>query len=76
MGYTIIGSIGYTMDEEQIDRLCSKLGVKHISTLIDQDNDRYPLHFIDVKSIVSTNRTDLTKQVKEIFGSNFEVKLR
>jgi len=72
MDYTIIGSIGYTMDEEQIDRLCSKLGVKHTSTLVDQDNDRYPMHFIEVES-----KLFLTLgRVHDVFGHNFEVKLK
>lgn len=70
MDYVIIGTIGYTMGEDQIDRLCAKLGVEHVGTLVDQDVDNHPTHFIDVES--STFLVE--ERVKEVFGEQFKLK--
>jgi len=70
MRYTITGSSKHIAQEEQINKRCEELGAELIGYTIDTDNDRHPFYFIDIESnhFISTNR------VKEVFGSNFELK--
>jgi len=72
MQYLITGSSKYIAQEEQINKRCEELGVELIGYTIDKENDRHPFYFINIES-----RLFLTLgRVQDVFGTNFEVKLK